>query len=369
VEFVRAAQLQPRGVQLGTNIRNLRQQAAQILPTAAGVVSLGAAGNRPLATKKNPEWTPTSVTRELLGASEASSDGIDGTGIIEAVLDTGLPLNRMTHPQLEGAAYTSWLRVPAPDRSGHGAHVASIIGGKAYQAPNGMALQGVAPGCTLLGIKVLETPLGIGRDSDIIAGLGIALERKANIVNMSLGSEGYDPDNAFEEPFQMLVDADVIPIAAVGNSGPGPKTVGTPAGSPNCIAVGSVNSRTGQVAQFSSRGPTEYNAQIKPDVASYGGDNTEGQTEMIYSTTSPGSTLDKLDGKILDRLAASMGTSQATPHFAGVVGWWAQYAQDRLDRRLTFRDVKNLLSTKGAPQDNERGVGVAVYNWVKALGG
>jgi len=369
VEFVRAAQLQPQGVQLGSNIRAIRQQIRQAAPTLAGAATLGQVGNAPLSTTSDPSWTPTSVTREILGAPEAESEGYTGEGITIAILDTGLPLNRLNHPQLSGAAYTSFLRVPAPDRSGHGSHVASIIGGGAYTAPNGMTLQGVAPGCKLLGIKVLETPLGIGRDSDIIKGLEIALEKKAHIVNMSLGSEGYDPDNPFEDVLRDLINGGVIPLAAVGNSGPGTGTVGTPAGSPFCISVGSINSRTRSVAPFSSRGPTSYNAQIKPDVVSFGGDNTEGNTELIYSTTSPGSTLDKLDKRILDKLSPVHGTSQATPHFAGVVGWWAQYAEDRLDRRLSFQDVRTVLSHRGGTKNNSTGAGLAVYDWIKALGG
>lgn len=369
LEFVRAAQFQPEGFRLGANIQQARSQIGQLIPAAAGVVSFGTAGERPLTTTTKPSWTPTSVTREALGALEASSDGVDGKGVPVAVIDTGLPLGRIGHPQLTGMDNTSFMRVPAPDRSGHGSHVASIIAGTKYKAPNGMVLQGVAPGADVVGIKVLETPLGVGRDSDILKGLELALDRKVKVVNMSLGSEGYDPDNAYEEALQKLVDGGVIPVAAVGNSGPGPKTVGTPAGSPFCIAVGSVNSRTGTVAGFSSRGPTEFNAQIKPDVASFGGDNTEGMEELIYSTTSPGSTLDKLDGRVVDRLSPAHGTSQAAPHYSGVVAWWAQYVKDRLDHELTFSDVLTIHAKRGGSKNNDSGVGVAVYDWVKALGG
>lgn len=351
----------------GGNLENIRSQLNQLGPGIASVISLGAGQVGTRGRQIPDEWTPTSTTRDLLGSKKAAADSITGAGVKVAALDTGVPLAKASHPQLKNVQGLYWTPTPLPDRSGHGPHVLSIIGGSRWNTPNGAMLEGVAPGATMAGVKVLETPLGVGRDSDILKGLEIAFDWGAQIINMSLGSEGYDPDNMFEDPLLFLVKNGVIPIVAVGNSGPDPATVNTPAGSLNCIAVGSVNSITGNVAGFSSRGPAPITGAIKPDVVSFGGDNID--TEMIYSTTSPGSTLDKLDGRVVDRLAPAAGSSQATPHFAGVVAWWAEFMREQVGRELTFSDVKSVLRKMGHSPDNNEGYGLAVYDWIKVLGG
>lgn len=312
-----------------------------------------------------PGWVPTDVSRQLVGADKARIDGIEGRNTRIAIMDTGTPTLFFLpgHPTLGGRIESFHLGpFPRPDRVGHGSHVASIIGGKLFTAPNGLVTEGIAPLCTMGSFKVLQTRLGIGRDSDIIKGLEMAMDWNAQVFNISLGSDIFVADSPFEAPFQQIIANGGVPVCAVGNSGPSASTVGTPGGSQHCISVGSVN-QGGGVAGFSSRGPA--GTRIKPDVASYGGDNTT--DEFIYTGTSGASTIDALDDNKFDELGAAHGTSMACPTFGGVAALWDEWLRVNRNRRLTFTDVQEVLRRNGGTKNNTVGYGIAKYDWVKIL--
>lgn len=315
--------------------------------------------------KADPGWIPTSKTRQLLGADVARSEGFNGGGVKIAILDTGVPPIGVlrTHPQLSGVGLnaTTITGVSQPDSSGHGSHVASTIVGRRYEAPNGMVLEGMAPDSTVLAIKVLETPLGVGRDSDIIKGYEIAHDWGAHLLSMSLGSEGYVPDNPHEGPITKMVGLGHIFVVASGNSGPGASTVGTPGGSPFVFTVASINTQ-GRVAGFSSRGPV--GDRTKPDLASFGGDDVA--KESIYSTTARGSEMDLLDKNPFDALAPLMGTSMATPHASGIIALMSNWCLRNLGRFITNKDLWTILQKKGA-KNNLTGWGLLKYQDVKVL--
>ncbi len=313
----------------------------------------------------DPTWISTDESRRLVGADKARADGIEGRNVRIATLDTGVPTPMFLpgHPTLGGRVESFHLGpFPRPDRVGHGSHVISTIGGKKFIAPNGLVTEGIAPDSVMASFKVLQTRLGVGTNSDIIKGLEMAMTWKAQLVNMSLGSNVFVPDSPFEKPFQQIIAGGGIPICAAGNAGPDAKTVGTPGGSPNCIGVGSVN-RNHQAAGFSSRGPAGPNT--KPDVASFGGDNTV--RELIYTGTSGASTIDGLDSNKFDELGPAMGTSMACPTFTGLAALWDEWLQVNRNRRLTFTDVQEILRRNGGTKNNNIGYGVAQYDWVKVL--
>ena len=310
-------------------------------------------------------WISTAESRRLVGADKARADGIEGRNVRAAIMDTGVPTPFFLpgHPTLGGRVESFHLgSFPRPDRVGHGSHVASIVGGKKFIAPNGLVTEGIAPLCEMGSFKVLQTKLGIGTNSDILKGLEMAITWKAQLFNLSLGSDVFVADSPFEKPFQDIIAAGGIPTCAAGNAGPDAQTVGTPGGSQHCISVGSVN-RGGGVAGFSSRGPA--GTRIVPDVASFGGDNKT--DEFIYTGTSGASTIDGLDNDKFDELGPASGTSMACPTFLGVEALWDEWLQVNRQRRLTFTDVQEILRRNGGTKNNNTGYGVAQYDWVKVL--
>jgi subtilisin family serine protease len=111
------------------------------------------------------------------------------------------------------------------------------------------------------------------------------------VVNMSIGDRPdgwpdlWDPLNkAIEEASREGITV----VAAAGNRGPSPRTIGSPGDAPSAITVGSV-SREGELSEFSSRGPTDSNND-KPDVLAPG--------ERIPSWNAQGSTLDRFSDTI-----------------------------------------------------------------------
>lgn len=372
---------QPVGQQaLGTLARSVLPgaTAGSLVETAAGIrprdfinqARFRASSVVP-AKPPGPGIIPMSTVRTLVGADVARQMGIEGRNTRVAALDTGLPglgfLRRQ--PQLAGRAERlGFEAVPRPDRSGHGSFVATEIGGKAWRAPNGAVLEGIAPMCKMAGVKVLQTPLGIGRNADILKGMELARSWGANIINMSLGSNEWVPDNPFENPLRLMTAEGTIFVVAAGNAGPAANTVGTPGGSPLVWTVGSINTRGG-TSRFSSRGPA--GPRIKPDMATYGGDNevnpATGEDERIMSTTSVGSVADRSDRRRADSIAELMGTSMATPVAAGVLALMNEWKLTNRNAPLTNADVLTVLQSSGKVQNNNQGYGPINFNMVSVL--
>lgn len=209
-----------------------------------------------------------------------------GEGVRVAVIDTGIDCR---HPDLrcsfaDGANLTAPGEPPMDDNE-HGTHVAGTIAGRGGSAG---LLPGVAPRATLVPVKVLNAD-GAGRLSDIVKGIEWAADPRHGIkvINMSLG--GADASPAMARAVKKALAAGVTVVCAAGNSGPGPDTVGYPAGYPGVIAV-AASDRRDRVAVFSSRGRVAF---IAPGVE-------------ILSTV-PGVGYKKLSG-----------TSMASPHVAGL---------------------------------------------------
>ncbi len=323
-----------------------------------GMFGGGMSGVR--AATPQPGWIGTYESRKLVEADIAEEEGITGAGVKVAIIDTGAFL---FHPQLSGTKISQQRVQPyeAADSCGHGTHCTTTIIGKDITVKNGIRVKGVSTGVTALHIKALATPIGIGKDSDIIKSYEIAINWGAKVISASLGSEGYEPDNSHEPALAKMVELGIIPVVAVGNSGSAAGTVGTPAGSPNCIAVGSVDT-SGNAAGFSSRGPTK-DGRIKPDVAAPGGSNTTTPFQNIYSGTAYASLIDMQDKKA-DGMAAIMGSSMATPHAAGVIALWVQKLRTK-GIEPNISDIMAIISSKGSSKNNATGHGMIKYSWVE----
>jgi serine protease len=112
----------------------------------------------------------------------------DGTGITVADLDTGLDLN---HPDFSCTGKVNVIANSDPvngdstpeDDNGHGTHTAGIIGACAN---NGVGVVGIAPGSTIMPIKVLDAA-GSGTAAILASSIRLAADQGAHVINMSLG--------------------------------------------------------------------------------------------------------------------------------------------------------------------------------------
>jgi len=237
-------------------------------------------------------------------ADKAWAEGDEGAGVRVAILDTGCDLN---HPDLRDriVASTDFSgKGSVQDGNGHGTHVAGIVAGSG-EASHGK-YRGVAPAVDLYIAKVLDDQ-GNGRMSDVMAGLDWAIEQKAQVINLSLGSDvNCDGTDALSETCDAAVNKGVVVVAAAGNNGPQQRTVGSPGCAREVITIGA-STDDDDVAAFSSRGPTS-DGRVKPEVVLPG--------VNIISARAAGTTLGT--GQVDDYYTSLSGTSMATPHAAGV---------------------------------------------------
>jgi subtilisin family serine protease len=207
-------------------------------------------------TEAEQEVDQTRATTADVGATALWAQGITGTGVRIAVLDTGADI---THPDLDDRDFRRWSSllnpgkvvdarnfvgggcqplVGATDGHGHGTHVSGIAAGTGEGTPladdNGR-YAGIAPDAELAVGKVL-TDAGAGLNSDLLAALEWAAMPAgstpcaigAHVVNLSIGSEsrpqrlnsGSDVDLVSLMLNRLAVRYGTLFVAAAGNSGP-----------------------------------------------------------------------------------------------------------------------------------------------------
>jgi thermitase len=176
-----------------------------------------------------------------------------GTGVTVAVLDTGVWTN---HPDLSMINYsksvTNCLSAGSTninDQYGHGTFVAGILAGQW----NATGMAGLAPGITLMPIKVLDQ-CGNGSSAEIAAGTLFAVENGAKVLNFSLGGAGSDPLE--QEAVAQALSSGCVVVAASGNQSNLPESLASlnyPAAYPGVIAVGA-SDENDQVSPFSNGG-------------------------------------------------------------------------------------------------------------------
>ncbi|GGC95241.1 minor extracellular protease vpr [Thalassobacillus devorans] len=181
------------------------------------------------------EFSPEmAASAPFIGANDAWKAGFTGEGVTVAVIDTGVDY---THPDLAHAFgdYKGYDFVDddndPQEGSGqyHGTHVSGTV------AANG-AIKGVAPGAELLGYRVLG-PNG-GTTEDVVAGVELAVQDGADVMNLSLGNSLNNPDWATSIALDWAMAEGVVAVTSNGNAGPNNWTVGSPGTSRDAISVG-----------------------------------------------------------------------------------------------------------------------------------
>lgn len=188
------------------------------------------------------------------------------------------------------------------DDDGHGTHVTGTI---AQSTNNAMGVAGIAYGCSIMPVKVLNSQ-GSGTYADIAEGIYFAADNGAKVINMSLG--GSSGSTTLENALAHAYGKGVTIVCASGNNG-SPTTVSYPAAyDAYCIAVGAT--RYDEAVSYYSNGGASL------DLAAPGGDlnvdqNGDGYGDGVLQQTF-GNTTNDWGYWFYE------GTSMAAPHVSGV---------------------------------------------------
>ncbi|KZE54669.1 serine peptidase [Brevibacillus parabrevis] len=220
-------------------------------------------------------------TLEMIEAGRAWQEvGVKGEGMLVSVIDTGVnprhpdlpaPHDKRLAVQKSGSTQKVIPGFNWADRnqttedvaeSQHGIHVAGII------AANGK-IKGVAPEAQIMSQKVFSNYQGEvpGLSESILFAINDSITKKADVINLSLGSSaGYvDESNVEQMAVKKAVDNGVIVVAAAGNDSyfgsdkvraqnPDVAMIGSPGLSPDAFSVASVNATTLAGNSFSVQG-------------------------------------------------------------------------------------------------------------------
>ncbi|MCL7412234.1 MAG: S8 family peptidase [ANME-2 cluster archaeon] len=263
------------------------------------------------------------------------AQGINGTGIRIAILDTGIDYD---HEDLNDNYKGGIGFVQDPQgnvdpgnyddsSSSHGTHVAGIIAAE----NNGIGVVGVAPNAEIYSVKVLDGA-GFGLSSWIVSGIQWAVDNNMDIATISIQST--EDSQALHNAIDNAYDSGVLLVAAGGNANGG--SVRYPAAYDSVIAVTATDADD-HLARFSPIGQ-----EIELAAPGVG----------IYSTIRGGYG-------IMD------GTSMAAPHVTGVAALIlsSDFQDVNGDGVRNNNDVRILLHNAidlGDPgRDNLYGYGLA----------
>ncbi|CAL8139945.1 unnamed protein product [Orchesella dallaii] len=230
-----------------------------------------------------------------VNAPQVWDQGIRGQGCTVGIIDTGV---RETHEAIAGRVLLDQCLDPmtglssVPDLNGHGTHVTGTICG-------GMGI-GVAPEAEVVMCKGCGTSF-CTQDSLLTCGEHMICptsdcEDGPDIVSNSWGG-GSNSDSYDDMLFSWEI-VGMLPVFAIGNSGPACSTANTPGDRPIAFGVGAVMINK-NLTSFSSKGPTNA-GNIKPEISA------------------PGANVLSADFKTNDGYQSLSGTSMACPHVAGV---------------------------------------------------
>ncbi len=263
---------------------------------------------------------------KVTNSSKLVENGIDGSGVTVALLDTGV----YNHPDLAGRviackdfSHEQGTEAECADTFGHGTFMAGQIAGNG--ASSGGKYIGSAPAANIVSVKLAGFD-GSTDVSHVLAGIQWAVAHKdtygIDVMSLSLGTNSaqdyrLSPLNfAVEKAWQ----SGIVVVVSAGNTGPDGKTISKPGDDPWVITVGAENHegtvdiKDDMVPVFSGRGPTRSNGLAKPDIVAPG--------VHTVSLRSPGSAVDQKfceTACVGDSYFKGTGTSMATAYMSGIV--------------------------------------------------
>ncbi len=139
------------------------------------------------------------------------------------------------------------------DAGAHGTHVAGIIGAHFPERPE---LNGMAPGCQLVGVKIGDGRVdSMETGTALVRALGAAIERGVHVINLSFGEYAHvDNFGRFTSMAAKAVhDHGLTFVTSAGNNGPALTTGGAPGTSSFAITVGAFASQAMMGPQYALR--------------------------------------------------------------------------------------------------------------------
>ena len=275
-----------------------RYLTAPVIALAVGPTALQELdASSPLVKRVTEDMIHRPVLREsvpLIGADKAWAQGYDGTGLVVALIDTGVDSAHsfLAGKVVEEACYSTTAAgrstTLCPDGTDeqtglgagvycpllsagcwHGTHVAGIAAGNG--TPAGQSIWGVGRGASIMSIQVFSrfdgssdcggSPPCIGAyTSDILAALervyALRTTRTFAAVNMSLGG-GLSSSTCDDQPFKPFIDnlraAGIATVVASGNNG-AVDQLSAPACVSTAVSV-AATTKDDQVAYFSNVAP------------------------------------------------------------------------------------------------------------------
>ncbi|MEH6590775.1 MAG: S8 family peptidase [Halioglobus sp.] len=303
----------------------------------------------------------------VVGASRLHSHGVTGKGVTVAIIDSGVWEHKDLTHNTKGVnrliakydAINDTLGETAFDESGHGTHMTSVLAHSGPVMEDGKetgSFKGVAPDVNLVVVKAFDVG-GQGDFLDIARAIQFVVDYREiyNIQVLNLSFAARPRWLYWQDPINQAVmrawAAGITVVAAAGNEGPEPMTIGSPGNLPYVITVGAVTDswtadtrNDDYLPDFSSRGPTP-DAHIKPDLVAPGGHMT--------GLTRPGSTLaeEHPEYYLKNGDFVMTGSSQASALVSGVVALLLQLEPD-----LSPDDVKCKLMSSAEPAINLDGL-------------
>ncbi len=230
----------------------------------------------------------------LVRADRLHAEGIMGTGVTVAVVDTGLYAgsagdgavtqnvygqNRVLHryDAIYGLTFPNAI-YPA-DGYGHGTHITSVI---ASSKQSGSLYNGVAPNVNLMVVTAFDNT-GVGTYANVIRAIDHVVQYRAqyDVRVMNLSFSAPPRSHYWDDPLNQAVmkawQAGIVVVTSAGNTGPAAMTIGVPGNVPYVVTVGAMTDHytptqldDDYLASFSATGPT-MEGFVKPEVVSPGG--------------------------------------------------------------------------------------------------
>ncbi|UUY03219.1 S8 family serine peptidase [Svornostia abyssi] len=355
--------------------RRLRADPAVASVEPEGRMRLRYVPNDPaLSAPELSPRTPGGTTQEWWASPmglPAAWDVTRGGGALVAVIDTGAD---GSHPELAGKIRdavdldeTFGAGPATTDEHGHGTHVASLA---CARADNRIAIAGAGLNCGLL---IIKSDLS---DSSVATGIVEAVDRGADAINMSFGSEAGRGSAALRRAIDyavgkkvvlvaaasdgVLVNGDLRPVAEQGY----PSNVLQPTGTGASLNVGRGLSVTAATAAGTRASYAGYGSQIS--LAAYGAFGADGgpagllgafplEKTELESGDHPCKCRTKINGDA--RYAYLEGTSMAAPLVTAVAALVRDLNPD-LSLQESLRVMKQTARRPGAGWAPDLGWGI-----------